>query len=514
MNFAHRKILLLLSLVIATNTSFVLCWPSLSSERYFNTSIGEPKVLSLTANGTVDVSVEVESVTETIGGKAVTSGVYDLRLFRDGQLVGSTIPQAAIERYISAAPAAVESDLKSGKVIDTAEDALWREANDLFKVTSPNFKKISATKGVYTFHNIQLPRDGRKEVEFSAYAFNSDRVKSDTARTKYTLLEMPSATTQRKAYIVSIGVNRSDVGGDWTLSCAVSDAEVTQKALADRLKGQYDVVPVELTSSAETPSSAATRNAIKPNVRAVLELLSGVKPIADDLDSLKKSIGQPLLDKILRSTPQDLVIVTFSSHGVAHASGDFYLLPSDIRMTKPGQRIPDYDSMISSDELSLWMRDMDAADIVMIIDACHAAASVETPNFKPAPMGSRGLGQLAYDKQMRILTATRAKDIAVELKAGTQGVCQGLLTYALVHDGFELGLADTNKPKADGKIMFGEWLEFGRDDVPVVFKKWKSGDLPAAKGFKDKENADPAGFTQQPALFDFRRDKSRDVQIH
>jgi hypothetical protein len=509
------KRVFILPTIITAVVGIAYGWLPTSRSGYSAPSMTAPSIVQAYADGTVDVSVEVESVTETIGGKAVTSGVYDLRLFRDGQLIGSSIPQAALEKYIAAAPDAVERDIKAGKIIDTEEDKLWRDANDLFKVVSPNFKKLSATKGVYTFRNIQLPRDGRKDVEFSAYAFNSDRVKSDTARTKYTIPEMPLTNVpQRKAYIVSVGVNRSDVGGDWTLSCAVSDAEVTQKALADRLKDSYDVVPVELTSSAETPTSPATRNAIKANIRAVLQRLSGVTPGKDDLDSLRKSVGQALVDKILRSTPQDLVVVTFSSHGVAHASGDFYLLPSDIRMSKTGQRIPDYDSMISSDELSLWMRDMDAADIAMIVDACHAAASVETPGFKPAPMGSRGLGQLAYDKQMRILTATRAKDIAVELKAGSQGVCQGLLTYALVQDGFVRGMADTNKPKPDGKIMFGEWLEFGRDDVPVVFKKWKSGDLPAAKGFKDKDNPDPAGFTQQPALFDFRRDKSRDVQIH
>ena len=41
--------------------------------------------------------------------------------------------------------------------------------------------------------------------------------------------------------------------------------------------------------------------------------------------------------------------------------------------------------------------------MVMIIDACHSAGSVEHEGFKPGPMGSRGLGQLAYNKRMRIL---------------------------------------------------------------------------------------------------------------
>ena len=50
----------------------------------------------------------------------------------------------------------------------------------------------------------------------------------------------------------------------------------------------------------------------------------------------------------------------------------------------------------------------------MIVDACHSAASVDEAGFKPGPMGSRGLGQLAYDKGMRILAASQADDVALE----------------------------------------------------------------------------------------------------
>ena len=74
--------------------------------------------------------------------------------------------------------------------------------------------------------------------------------------------------------------------------------------------------------------------------------------------------------------------------------------------------------------------------MVMIVDACHSAAGVPE-GFKPGPMGDRGLGQLAYDKGMRILAATQANDVALE--SGQIG--QGLLTYALVEDGLKKGLA-------------------------------------------------------------------------
>jgi hypothetical protein len=57
---------------------------------------------------------------------------------------------------------------------------------------------------------------------------------------------------------------------------------------------------------------------------------------------------------------------------------------------------------ISSDELSLWLREVDAGELALIVDACHPAAAIEGTDFKPGPMVSRGLGQLLYDKGMRI----------------------------------------------------------------------------------------------------------------
>jgi uncharacterized caspase-like protein len=126
-----------------------------------------------------------------------------------------------------------------------------------------------------------------------------------------------------------------------------------------------------------------------------------------------------------------LVILAFSGHGYTDPQGRFYLLPSDAGMdsTITDAKLPKF---ISSDELSQWLRDVDAGELVMIIDACHSAASVPEA-FKPGPMGDRGLGQLAYDKGMQILAATQADNVALE----SERLGQGLLTYALVQDGLK-----------------------------------------------------------------------------
>jgi hypothetical protein len=66
----------------------------------------------------------------------------------------------------------------------------------------------------------------------------------------------------------------------------------------------------------------------------------------------------------------------------------FYLLPSDsgTESTITDAVLPKF---ISSDELSQWLREVDAGEIVMLIDACHSAASVPE-GFKPGPMGIVG----------------------------------------------------------------------------------------------------------------------------
>ena len=104
----------------------------------------------------------------------------------------------------------------------------------------------------------------------------------------------------------------------------------------------------------------------------------------------------------------------------------------------------------------------------LVIDACHSARSVDQPWFKPGPMGSRGLGQLAYDKRMRVLAASQADDFAIEDK----DLKHGLLTYALVEDGLVRGLADF-QPR-DGDISVGEWLAFAVQRVPELHKRLRN----------------------------------------
>ena len=110
------------------------------------------------------------------------------------------------------------------------------------------------------------------------------------------------------------------------------------------------------------------------------------------------------------------------------------------------------------------MQDITAAEMIMIIDACHSSAAVQGDGFKPGPMGIRGLGQLAYDKDMKILSATQANNIALELGS----LEQGLLSYALLQDGIIKSLAPADKKK---QVLASGWLSYAESEFLSCIKK-------------------------------------------
>ncbi|HEX8355046.1 MAG TPA: hypothetical protein VF611_19235, partial [Pyrinomonadaceae bacterium] len=451
------------------------------------------------------VTVEVARAEGATGSGG--SGVYDLRLFRDGRLVA----------YAPSAGGEVSTDAQTGKAAVTFDD-----------VRLPRPRAADAQAGA---------KPEAQRVEFTAYAFNEDRVKSLTARAGLEVKE-PLAAAKGRAYVVSVGVNAYE-NEAWDLRFAANDARRLQEVVAARVRagGEYEeVVGVPLISDYATEGGRKTSPrvvreaaATKRNFKAVLDLLAGREA---DAEALK---GVPNADRLRRATPEDLVLVSFSSHGYADERGSFFLFTSDTGTSKELR-----DSLgraVSSDELGAWLRDVDAGELIMVVDACHSAASVQGEGFKPGPMGSRGLGQLSYDKGMRILTSTQADDVALESAL----VEQGLLTYALTRDGLESARADF-MPK-DERITVAEWLAYGVERVPSLHAEVErrlaemkaAGTTSAAaaglggdggarvvalsaggaaggeRGLKVKVSGQTTR-TQQPALFDFAR-RRRDALL-
>ncbi|MGO6840432.1 hypothetical protein GUK34_28425 [Rhizobium leguminosarum] len=396
-----------------------------------------------------------------------TTGVYDVRLFRDGQLVGQwPEPNDAVS---------------SGDDIEA-----WRR----------NSEVASAQSDKPQVHRFRVQLGSKHQgdkVKFTVYGFNEDRVRSESYSGVFTV-HRGIASSTRRAYVIAVGVNSYKAPG-LQLTYAVSDASSITKVLQG-LNG-FEVVPVLLTTdigrNVDGKDVPAIDHARKEDIRDVLALLAGKGE--ENRQRLRDTIGS-VADKLSKVTPDDLVVLTFSGHGYTE-QGSFFILPSD-----SGDDLSDHAAMISSEELTAWLRNVDAGEMVMIIDACHSAAGVPE-GFKPGPMGDRGLGQLAYDKRMRILAATQADDVAIE--SGELG--QGLLTYALVKEGLSKETdgslaADTDK---DGAVSLKEWLTYAQLRVPHLYEDIVSGKVQKTRD----SNPNPAllqdteRHAQTPVLFDF-----------
>src|SRR5690606_13426799 len=228
--------------------------------------------VTLAAGGTASVTVSVEGLERAYGGVTHESGAHDLRLFRDGQLVGWA----------------------DGEVVaGTGRTAL-------------------------TFDGVALPTDA-DTLTFSAYAFNADRFKSRSPLSELALPPAGVPERPRRAYVVSLGV---DAFADpaWDLRFAANDARAFQETLPPLLEasGVYDEVVAVPLLAAHDGQGAGAADARKATLRAVLDLLAG-RPVPDGLRA-----RIPQADRLAQATPDDLVLITASSHGYVDAAGVFY----------------------------------------------------------------------------------------------------------------------------------------------------------------------------------------------
>lgn len=401
---------------------------------------------------TVTVSLAVKETTRN-GGR---SGVGTVKLFRDGQLV-------ALDDQVT---------------IDTDGSA-----NILFD-------------------EIALA-PGEPEIVFSAYAFNDDTIKSETVSKSFSPPIEPEIKVHRRAFVLAVGINAYD-NPAWNLRYAAADAEATADVLGEQLRqsGSFDdVIDITLTSRRENRAEGLAKSDL---IEAVLRQLAGTARPSD-----LAIANVPIVPK---ARPQDLVYVALAGHGLAGEGGEFHFFTQEFGSGLSGRRLPENLAAhtLDSTRLGDLLRAIDTRDMVLVIDACNSAASVQGAGFKPGPMGSKGLGQLAYDKAMRVLTASQAEAVAIE----SDTLNHGALTYALMREGLEAAVADS-APK-NGSIGMGELLSFGLIRVPDLYQSLHAGSFePLARGAFTLQTNDPENvpYVQQPALFDFRAKDREDLII-
>ncbi len=441
-------------------------FPPLPSIASLNRVLPEVRITGVHAGSDAAEAVVAMEVREGVDGDApdgkTRSGLYNPRLFRNGQLV------AAAPRQVDAA------------ITDLAQ---WRSRN-----------AVKATDGVHRLEfTVPLPTQADEASQvFSAYAFNEDRIKGETAMLAWT---RPAVTPRkRNAYVLTIGIDDYDTPR-FRLNYAVADSRL----MASRLSNIPGYETHHLVLAAERGKDGQRTRVDRATIARALSLLAGEGDREATLAALRADgVDASMLQA---ATPDDAVIVSYSGHGWANPRGDFYLIPGDGRWPD-GSETPDLSTVLATADLVAPFQAMRAGEIALVIDACHSAASVADGRFKPGPMGDSGLGQLAYDKGIRILAATQADDVALE----DARLGQGLLTYALAVDGLGSGAADLD---GDGTVRIDEWLAYAVRRLPALAADARVGRISAAGNgaraitFHDLPANAPARRVQQPALFDF-----------
>lgn len=391
----------------------------------------------------LDIAVQVTATASSVVRPGLpnpeSGGVYDLHLLVD-------------DRTRELMPRLTDLSMLTNRSLANKE--AWRS---LLKVTDSS-ATIVFTNVLSSRHFLQHP------VKISAYAFNSDKVKSNTdIYTNYFKLDLDdSVPAESRVFILSIGVSESPSFP--SLRMAAEDARLVSREFLKRLSSTNtmhrwdDVVPIVLISATNmNPISEAP--ATKKNIETVLHILAG-RSVQDE-DRL--ALPQSARNRVRASTFNDVVILFYSGHGKSRSDRSFLLIPGDAT-TKGRQE--DVEGL-STDEVAFLMRDIRARQIYMILDACESAAAIKGPDFRPGPMGDGTLGQLAYDKQIYVLAAAQPSQDAI----GIETLGHGLLTHALVQEGL------IGRKAADGReIRLSELMKYTALAVPGLYRKYLPSD--------------------------------------
>jgi WD40 repeat protein len=236
---------------------------------------------------------------------------------------------------------------------------------------------------------------------FTAYAFNANDIRSPDA--EMTVVGAESLRRKGVFYVVAIGINDYGRPG-LDLRYAVPDA----LAAAQGLRSAQDSVGIfERTEVISLLDRAATR----ANVLGVLGQLAGTGTVpastavagTDRIQRLEPEDALVIYfaghgvsqESRFYFLPSDL----WRTEPAAGASLD---------ALRAGA--------ISDRDLAAVLEPLDGAHLALIVDACNSGALLGGLEQRLGPMNSAGLAQLAYEKGMYILAAAQGTQAALELR--------------------------------------------------------------------------------------------------
>ena len=273
-------------------------------------------------------------------------------------------------------------------------------------------------------------------VEFSTYCFDKYGNRSMVARS--TIVGDQKLKGTRRAFIVAVGVGNYERAG-LHLNFASSDANLFAETLYSTLSDTHNFDSV-------TRIKLCDEEATDANILAALRLLAGT--FHGNLGLLPKQIrGLPV------ASAQDTVFFYFSGHGKKNGLR-YFLLANNFHLDLASGRVS---GAVSDLTLTKSLEALNAAQVVVILDACESGAALDPEHGRVGPFNFKGFAQMAYDKGIFTISATQSNSDAHE----SVDLCHAQFTYILVEDGLVSNFADWRP--VDQTITTKEWLQYGAE---------------------------------------------------
>jgi uncharacterized caspase-like protein len=190
----------------------------------------------------------------------------------------------------------------------------------------------------------------------------------------------------------------------------------------------------------------------------------------------------------LKSKPDDIVIVSFSGHGILDKDLNFYFATYETDFQNPSSK------SLSINSIEDLLSDIPARNRVIFIDACHSGEiepeeiekpltelSINNENLNINEIGFRSnqivnrktslnssqlfretFADLSYNQGIHLISAAGGAEYALESEAWNNGV----FTYSIIQ-AFNSFAADLNK---DGAISINELRSYVYNSVSILTK--------------------------------------------
>ncbi|WFU92159.1 WD40 repeat domain-containing protein (plasmid) [Rhizobium sp. CC1099] len=359
--------------------------------------IEEPPTVSISGVKPLDAGrADVTVITRPglVADPVAQSGAFDLKLFRDGQLVAAT-------------------------------------AGD---ISESDKAKVDPDGAVEMTYSVMLPKDPAiSQTVFTAYAFNATgRRSAPSAPFAFSIPHPAGQIATRTMYVIAVGVNANDNNG-LVLSHAVASSEAFLNGLGNAIDHEgmhYQLVKVPI--EARSPGRLVPGEQRPPVLPADKKTILGVLALLAGRPVNTNEWPREIAESLKPVGPDDAVVLYVAAHGVEQGKV-FQIMPQDTDPAYNIARDKPCDCAITDTELTTSFAAIDARHLVLVLDTCSSASAVVAEGRKLGPFNGARLGQLIYDKQMIVLVSSEPSKRATAV--GKTYLTQAIVDNALISKG-------------------------------------------------------------------------------